>query len=381
MPASSVVLALYYAVPWLLTSTIAIGGLGFVIYVYQQSRKVCALAQEENKIGLPERMQEITLNLTTAFEAQLAVIKSDIEQVRALLGDAIVELQGSFNGLNNTCQMQSTMVMELIEHSGYQEDDDAAFSFSKFAGDTQSVLDQFVSQIVNVSKDSMMVMHVIDDVAVQMDEVVKLLKDVKGIADKTNLLALNAAIEAARAGEAGRGFAVVADEVRTLSNNSNRFSDEIREVVNKADRNIKLAQQTVSLMSSRDMNVAIKSKDNVDAMFKKAENVNNVVAEKLKDVNMVTSKINQDVGVAVRSLQFEDMANQLLQHINSRVAQIEEASSMLQTSIHQLANFGTRSEAYDAYYEHVQQVTDKMNASLRSKVTQDSVSEGSVDLF
>jgi len=78
-------------------------------------------------------------------------------------------------------------------------------------------------------------------------EIVGIVDTISAVARQTNLLALNATIEAARAGDAGKGFAVVASEVKTLSIETAKAADTIRE---RIDRLRETAEASTSAVTS-----------------------------------------------------------------------------------------------------------------------------------
>ncbi|PCJ33322.1 MAG: hypothetical protein COA90_00340 [Gammaproteobacteria bacterium] len=355
--------SIWYFLPPLLTNTAALDD----SQAYDR-KQADALAEEVHAMH-----DEALLHL----KEQLGLVSDESAQVNELIQAAIIQLTASFQGLNFHAEQQS----ELLRNITHQSDD---VDITQFVADTEKLLTYFVDQVLNTSKDSMYLMHRLDDMTEMVNDVFSLLDDVKDIAAQTNLLALNAAIEAARAGEAGRGFAVVADEVRKLSKKSDNFSDEISNLVADVKSKLKDATVIVNKVVSTDMNVALSGKNKVTEMSGTIEKIQSTTADVIDKTQAASTEISLLVNQAVTSLQFEDMSTQLLAHIARRVSAITDLSELVDT-LHDARISADLSKKHQDSLTSLKAslilLHPKIESVQHQAVSQKDLDEGGIELF
>jgi methyl-accepting chemotaxis protein len=320
------------------------------------------------------------------FNGQLESMRSELEQVRGILRDAVERLTDSFTALESRVRRQQALVGEIMSQDGEEE---GQANFRAFVEQTAETLGHYVDSIVRISKFSMKVTESMDDVTKTVSGIRRDVDGVETIAKQTNLLALNAAIEAARAGAAGRGFAVVAEEVRQLSLHSAEFSGQIRLHVDEVGQALAGAHDTTTELASQDMNFALEAKNRITGTMAELEQVNARMQRGVAEVYGIGGEVERNVGTAVTALQFEDLATQLVGHLERRLATLDTLVNGIRT-IEMAEEDGAEQaasarEVYHRRLSRLRGALERAHALLESTehvpVSQTAMDSGDIELF
>ncbi|MBI5752792.1 MAG: chemotaxis protein [Hydrogenophilales bacterium] len=269
-----------------------------------------------------QELDHLLSRLTENFSTQYMQAGQELEQVRELLSDAVGKLVSSFTSLESHTRQQQSLALNLADHNRGETEasDTQPVSFESFVQEISNTLSVFVDTTVDTSRVGMELVGMMDDIIARVKTILCVLGEIDSISKQTNLLALNAAIEAARAGESGRGFAVVADEVRNLSMRSGQFSEQIRGYMSGVHGSVQAAEHAINGMASKDMQFALNSKQRVVGMLERVQDMNHMMTGAVDQITCIAKEVEGEVRVTVTSLQFQDLASQLIARVNDRIS-------------------------------------------------------------
>lgn len=242
----------------------------------EASKDVSTSAEETNS-----RIEEIatTMNEIVDGISEQAALAQESSATIAQLSNKLDELQST-----------STTVTELTDEVKKENEQGIA-----------SVKDlQFYTEENNKSNED--VAATIDELSKKTASIESIVETMSAIADQTNLLALNAAIEAARAGEHGAGFSVVAGEVKKLAEQSSKYAENIRDIVNAIQQDVNSAVNVMekSTKISEDQNKAVKTV--VDA-FNTISTSTESMSNSINDINNFITVLNEDKETIVTGIE------------------------------------------------------------------------------
>jgi methyl-accepting chemotaxis protein len=369
------------AAAWSLIGVTLAGSAAIVQLATRNTARIRDRIQDElgtELAALEAETHGLFAQFSVAFSGQFDAIRGELEQVRGLVGDAGEKLLSSFSGMNDNLARQQSLAVRLTTPA--QGDAAGAGSFESFVGKTSETMTMFVDTTIETSKIGISLVEKMQDVSGQIDKVHSVLGEMTAIADQTNLLALNAAIEAARAGAEGRGFAVVADEVRRLSDRSKEFSVQIMNHMREVIGSIDGAKAEINCMAARDMNFALESKSGIQSMLATLSAINGESTRTVDELAHIAQQVETDVSIAVTSLQFQDLTNQLLGHMSQRVETLGAALGGIAV-IHAAPAGGALNNRLSALKTAIHEAAEHITTSSRSPVKQEQMAAGDIELF
>lgn len=244
--------------------------------------KLTLMMKETKNISADTNTTSLQLaNLTEEMTYSAKEVSSAMEQITIGSNEQVKSTEDCINAANILSDNISSIVQNIKAVISSSEEN------IKIVNNSNEIVSSLSNTSTLNSQNICNISNTISELNNNTQNIIYILNKINDITEQTNLLALNASIEAARAGEAGKGFAVVADEIRVLSEQSQKSSVEINNILNTVNEKIKYTLDVVNKTKLDFDNETQEVKDTV----KSFELIKNSIINTKKSMNETMNSI------------------------------------------------------------------------------------------
>jgi methyl-accepting chemotaxis protein len=243
----------------------------------------------------------------------LSRMSAQLKQTSAQIESSVVGVCDSFQGIAE--RARST----VSRTTGFLSDEGSGISSKvSFEGLIQNCTGTLL-KILNATEEAGEVSRRAIDRIHQMDEtsktILQALNSLERIAGENKMLALNARIEAAHAGVHGAGFSVVAVEVASQTQRSLAVTAQVSGLIANLRDLAGSAVEDLQRMNQQGSLRVEDSRREVDESLREMEHAHSEMKQVLSSMTTDGALLANDIGAAVRGLQFQDRTSQQIAHV------------------------------------------------------------------
>jgi len=322
---------------------------------------------------LQRELEMLLDDVSHGMESEIILIKEQIYQIKSLLSDAIGSLHDSFASINNHSSQQmklfSSMMSEIVDVS---EASGKAHNIFQHVAVAEAVLTQLLDMLMKDSGKSLKVVSGMTETVQQMHQAVSSEKKVSEL-----LAEINRAVNSDNPDM---------DKIRQLSAAAQKQQVDLLKRQKEVGNTCFKAQVLASKLASRDMKKVYAAKANVEEILAHLNRTNALISECRTQSNNINAELNQQLGSAIRALQFEDIVAQSLGHTDLHLERMDGFVTRVATGIAELHSKGdTTLDEYVAelgrLHEEIMEYRNSLKLEAVNPVSQENMDEGDVELF
>jgi len=275
----------------------------------------------------------------------LGRMSSQLKQTSTQIESSVVDVCSSFQGIAERARSTVARTAGFLSSEG-----NGASSKQSFEGLIQNCSGTLV-KILNTTEEAGEVSRSAIDRIRQMDQASQMigreLIRLERIAHENKMLAMNARIEAAHAGSHGVGFAVVAVEVVSQTEKAQEVTARVSELIGNLRTLAESTLNDLQRIHDRDHKRVQESRLEVDESLREMQAAHGEMKEMLTGITEEGALLANDIGAAVRGLQFQDRTSQQIAHV---VEDLDTLQSRLANRVSVETSDGVASnEGFSAY--------------------------------
>lgn len=270
--------------------------------------------------SLPSSAAGKTEEVESGVEAELARylphfnrMTEQLKQTSAQIETSVVGVCESFQGIAERARQTVARTTGFLGNEG-----DRASDKRTFDGLIESC-GQTLVRILSATEEANEISRRAIDRIQQMDKASQLvsraLLQFEEIGRGNRILALNARIEASRAGAYGAGFGVVAVEVLAQTERSQKLTAEVSELIANLRGLAGSTLDDLKRMNEQGHKRTEQSRQEVDESLRDLQAAHGEMKEMLTGMTEDGALLANDIGAAVRGLQFQDRTSQRIAHV------------------------------------------------------------------